>query len=124
MADALRMELSSFGIRVSIVQPGNVRTPIWQKGRDERDRLIARMPQEATTHYADAVDALVHVTEREERTGADPRVVADAVLHALTAPQPKARYPVGNPPAWQRRLACLLPERLRDRLILRTVTRR
>ena len=124
MADALRMELSQFGMRVSVVQPGNVRTPIWQKGRDAKDDLVARMPQEASTHYADAVDALVRVTQREERTGIDPQVVADAVLHALTSPQPKARYPVGGPPAWQRRLASLLPERLRDRLILRTVTRR
>lgn len=124
MADALRMELSQFGIRVSVVQPGNVRTPIWQKGRDAKDDLVARMPQEAATHYADAVDALVRVTQREERTGIDPQIVADAVLRALTARQPKARYPVGGPPAWQRRLASLLPERFRDRLILRTVTRR
>jgi len=41
----------------------------------------------------------------------------------LTAARPKARYPVGNPPAWQRRLASLLPERVRDRLILRSITR-
>lgn len=123
MADALRMELSAFGIRVAVVQPGNVRTPIWQKGRDAKDALIARMPQQAATHYAHAVDALVRVTEREESTGIDPQIVADAVLRALTVPHPKARYPVGNPPAWQRRLASLLPERVRDRLILRTMTR-
>jgi NAD(P)-dependent dehydrogenase (short-subunit alcohol dehydrogenase family) len=123
MADALRMELSAFGIHVSVVQPGNVRTPIWQKGRAAKDDLIRRMPQEAATHYAAAVDALVRVTEHEERTGIDPSVVASAALRALTAARPKARYPVGNPPAWQRRLASLLPERVRDRLILRTVKR-
>lgn len=124
MADALRMELTSFGIRVSLVQPGNVRTPIWQKGRDAKDALVARMPQEALAYYGEAVDAIVRVTEHEERTGIEPQIVADAVLHALTAAQPKARYPVGSPPAWQRRFASLLPERVRDRLILRTVTRR
>ena len=123
MADALRMELGAFGIRVVVVQPGNVRTPIWQKGRDAKDALVARMPQEAATHYAHAVDALVRVTEREERTGIAPGLVAEAVLRALTSAHPKARYPVGNPPAWQRRLASLLPERVRDRLILRTMTR-
>lgn len=124
MADALRMELRSFGIRVIVVQPGNVRTPIWQKGRDAKEEIIARMPEEAVTHYGGAVESLVRATEHEERTGIDPQIVADAVLRALTAEQPKARYPVGNPPAWQRRLASLLPERVRDRLILRTVTRR
>ena len=124
MADALRMELSTFGIAVSLVQPGNVRTPIWQKGRDAKDALVARLPQVALAHYGEAVDALVRVTEHEERTGIEPEVVARTVLRALTEERPKARYPVGNPPAWQRRLAALLPERLRDRLILRTVTGR
>lgn len=119
MADALRMELRPFGIRVSLVQPGNVRTPIWQKGRDAKDDLIARMPPQAATHYAHAVDALVRVTEREERTGIEPEVVAQTVLRAITSAKPKARYPVGNPSGWQRRMASLLPEPLRDRLILR-----
>lgn len=124
LADALRMELHAFGIRVSLVQPGNVRTPIWQKGRDAKDALVASMPQEAITHYGEAFEALVRVTEREERTGIEPGIVAQTVLHALTAARPKARYPVGSPPAWQRRFASLLPERVRDRMILKRVTRR
>ncbi|HEY9181444.1 MAG TPA: SDR family oxidoreductase [Candidatus Baltobacteraceae bacterium] len=124
LADALRMELSAFGIRVSIVQPGNVRTPIWQKGRDAKEHILASMPQHAIEQYGGAVDALVRVTEHEERTGIEPEIVAAAVLRALTDAKPKARYSVGNPPAWQRRFACLLPERIRDRMILRTVTRR
>ncbi|HET6895302.1 MAG TPA: SDR family oxidoreductase [Candidatus Baltobacteraceae bacterium] len=123
MADALRMELAAFGIHVAVVQPGNVRTPIWQKGRDAKDDLVERMPQQASVHYGHAVDSLVRATEHEERTGIEPGVVAQAVLHAITAARPKARYPVGNPPAWQRRLASLLPERVRDRLILRSITR-
>ncbi len=123
MADALRMEFSPFGIRVSVVQPGNVRTPIWQKGRDAKDDLVRRMPQDAVTHYGEAVDALMRATQREEHSGIEPDQVARAVLHALTAARPKARYAVGNPPAWQRRLASLLPERARDRLILRSIRR-
>ena len=124
MADALRMELSAFAIRVCVVQPGNVRTPIWQKGRDAKDEMLAHMPPQAITHYGTAVDALVRVTEHEEQTGIEPEVVAQTVLRALTDEKPKARYPVGNPPAWQRRFASLLPERWRDRLIMRTLTRR
>jgi NAD(P)-dependent dehydrogenase (short-subunit alcohol dehydrogenase family) len=123
-ADALRMELSTSGIRVSVVQPGNVRTPIWKKGRDAKDELLARLPAQAHAHYGGAIDTLVRLTEHEERTGIEPGVVAQAVLRALTDAQPKARYPVGNPPAWQRRFASLLPERWRDRLILRTFSRR
>jgi hypothetical protein len=50
-------------------------------------------------------------------------LVAQTVVAALRAAHPKARYPVGSPPGWQRRIAALLPERLRDRLILRSVNR-
>lgn len=121
LADALRMELSAFGIRVSVIQPGAVRTPIWQKGRESKARIVASMPAAATEHYADALDSLVSVTEREERSGIEPAIVAQYVLRALTAPHPRARYAIGSPAGWQRRMASLLPERFRDRLILRTV---
>jgi NAD(P)-dependent dehydrogenase (short-subunit alcohol dehydrogenase family) len=121
LADALRMELSPFGIPVSVIQPGNVKTPIWKKGRDDKDAMLARMPAIAREHYGTAFDALIAVTEREERTGIDPEIVAQTVLKALTEARPRARYAVGTPPAWQRRMAALLPERIRDRLILRTV---
>jgi NAD(P)-dependent dehydrogenase (short-subunit alcohol dehydrogenase family) len=121
MADALRMELSAFGIRVSLIQPGAVRTPIWQKGRESKAQIVASMPAAATEHYAGALDSLVSVTQREERSGIEPEIVAQYVLRALTAPHPRARYAVGNPAGWQRRMAALLPERWRDRLIMRTV---
>src|ERR1041385_3421821 len=32
LADALRVELAPEGIHVSVVEPGQVRTPIWEKG--------------------------------------------------------------------------------------------
>lgn len=121
LADSLRMELAGFGIAVSVIQPGNVKTPIWQKGRDEKDVLLSRMPAQAQKHYGAAFDLLAAVTEREERTGIDPEIVGLAVLRALTARHPRARYAVGRPAAWQRRMASLLPEPIRDRLIMRTV---
>jgi NAD(P)-dependent dehydrogenase (short-subunit alcohol dehydrogenase family) len=121
LADSLRMELARFRIPVSVIQPGNVKTPIWKKGRDEKDALLERMPESAREYYGAAFDALVAITEREERAGIDPQIVGRAVLKALTAERPRARYAVGSPAAWQRRMAALLPERIRDRLILRTV---
>lgn len=120
IADAMRVELAPSGVGVSIIEPGNVRTPIWEKGRREKDALVARMPAQAVTHYGDAVEKLVRVTEREERTGIEPELVAQSVLHALRSPKPRARYAVGNPPAWQRRFATLLPAHLRDKLVSRS----
>lgn len=123
LADAMRMELAQSGITVSVVQPGNVKTPIWEKGRRAKEQLMAYMPAGAHTHYGAAVENLVRITQREERTGIEADEVARTVLTALRVPHPRARYPVGTPPGWQRRLAALLPERVRDKLILRNLNR-
>lgn len=118
-SDALRMELRGSGVGVSVVQPGNVNTPIWQKGRGGKDTLLSQAPPEARTYYEQHLKALVRISEHQERTGIDPDVVARAVLHALTAKKPRARYPVGSPPGWMRRTFTLLPERVRDRTLMR-----
>ena len=119
MSDSLRMELAPSGIRVSVIQPGNVKTPIWQKGRERRDEMLARLPAAALEHYGAQIDALMALTEHEERTGIEASLVADTVLHALAAQNPRTRYPVGSPPPWQRRIATLMPDAQRDRAILK-----
>src|SRR3990167_7866879 len=43
MTDALRIELRRWGIAVSIIEPGSVKTPIWDKARGEADRVLDAM---------------------------------------------------------------------------------
>lgn len=117
--DVLRMELRGSGVLVSAIEPGNVNTPIWEKGRAGRGRLRDRIPAEALEPYADKLNALVGISEQQERTGIDPEIVARAVLHALTSAKPRARYAVGDPPGWMRRMFARFPESWRDRMIMR-----
>jgi hypothetical protein len=58
---------------------------------------------------------------RRERAGSDPDVVARAITHALTAPTPRTRYPVGKDTRTLSTLARLLPQRTLDRLRLRVL---
>lgn len=118
-ADALRMELRNSGVHVCLIQPGNVNTPIWAKGRSGRESLMQRAPQKAHEYYAPALQALVKITEDAEKTGIEPDIVAKTVLHALTAKKPRPRYALGAPAGWMRRTFTLLPERLRDRTLMR-----
>jgi len=118
-SDALRMELRSSGVGVSVIQPGNVNTPIWRKGRSGKDALLERAPEKARDYYAKHLNALARISEHQERTGIDPDIVARAVLHALTAKKPRARYAVGSPAGWMRRTFTALPEHLRDRILMR-----
>ncbi|MGZ3561654.1 MAG: SDR family oxidoreductase [Vulcanimicrobiaceae bacterium] len=117
IADAMRMELSSAGITVALVEPGSVKTPIWRKGRDSKDDLVRRLPPEAATHYPGVVDALMRQTEREERSGMPAERVSEAILHALTSRKPRAYYLLGMP-ARLGSIISLLPAGFRDRLML------
>jgi NAD(P)-dependent dehydrogenase (short-subunit alcohol dehydrogenase family) len=120
LTDALRMELRPWGLHVAIVEPGTVATPIWEKSVARADRLVQALPPQAQTLYGAAFTAMRAGAERtgKERLGVPPEVVARAVAHALTAGKPKTRYLVG----WDARIGVLftlVPDRLRDRVILR-----
>jgi NAD(P)-dependent dehydrogenase (short-subunit alcohol dehydrogenase family) len=119
LTDALRMELRPWGIEVSIVDPGNTATPIWEKSRAAAVELIRNMPEPAHQLYDPAITAVRKAAEREARTAIPPHSVARAVAHALTAPRPKTRYLVGLDARMRVAITRLLPDRLCDRLVLR-----
>lgn len=87
MTDALRMEVSSYGVKVVLVEPGSFGTGIWDG---------ARYPSQfATAEYAAAVERARRGTSLGQRLLPDPVWVARAVRLALGAPRPLARYLVG-----------------------------
>jgi hypothetical protein len=43
---------------VSVVEPGAIKTPIWEKGRQEADRLERVLPGEARTRYTRHIAAI------------------------------------------------------------------
>jgi NAD(P)-dependent dehydrogenase (short-subunit alcohol dehydrogenase family) len=116
LTDALRQELARFGIAVSLLEFASVKTPIWEKGRQGRDALIASMPPQAMTHYGGLADAVIAQTKVEEREGMDPMVIAATVLAALRAPKPRERYVIGRKARIQA-VAAILPPSTRDRLV-------
>jgi len=117
IADALRFELRPWGIGVSIVEPGSIATPIWDKAEDMIARLERELPAEALELYADARAAGAEATKEAAKRGIPPDAVAKVVQHALTAKRPKTRYLVGTDARIQAAAATVLPDRLRDRLI-------
>jgi NAD(P)-dependent dehydrogenase (short-subunit alcohol dehydrogenase family) len=117
LTDSLRIELIPAGIDVALIEPGAVKTPIWQKGRDAKEVMVARTAgHDAAAHYADAIEKIVAVTHDAERHGLDADVVAEAILDALTSPRARARYVLGTEARIQA-IVAWLPPRLRDRLI-------
>jgi len=85
--EVLRLEVSRFGIGVSLVQPGSVNT-----------RLAENMPAlelYARGVYGDMVTELEQELARRLPRGLDSSRVAATVLRAVSARRPRTRYRVG-----------------------------
>jgi NAD(P)-dependent dehydrogenase (short-subunit alcohol dehydrogenase family) len=121
LTDCLRMEIKPWGIHVAIVEPGAVATPIWEKSRKAGDERLSRSTKGVANLYAPALAGMRSITERRSRAGVAPDVVAQAVVHALTARSPKRHYTIGRDARLDFRLLRLLPERLRSWLILQQI---
>jgi NAD(P)-dependent dehydrogenase (short-subunit alcohol dehydrogenase family) len=120
VSDSLRRELRGQGVGVSVVEPGSVKTPIWDKGLSDADDLEASMPPEGHRLYGGLVRALRNEVEViQQRRGIEPDEVAAAILHALTAARPRTRYLVGRDAKIQGLVARLIPDRWFDALVAR-----
>ena len=119
ISESLRHELHPWGISVSVVEPGAIKTPIWEKGRRTADDLEQQLPAEARTYYASHIAAVRKGIDMQARKGASPAKVARAVEHALFSPHPKARYPVGTDARLHSAMVRWLPERLRETIVRR-----
>lgn len=118
MADALRLELRPWGIHVALLQPGVIKTPIWDKALSEGDAFVEEGPPELKRLYGPMVNRLREIAMELAPVGSEPEVVARAALHAFTSRRPKARYLMGKN-AMPERLMSLVPIRLRDRILAR-----
>jgi NAD(P)-dependent dehydrogenase (short-subunit alcohol dehydrogenase family) len=96
VADTFRQELRPWGIRVAIVEPGSVQTPIWSKAVSVADQLTTHLPKAAEPLYGETMRTVRAVTEKLGRQGMPVENVVRVVVHALTSPRPKTRYPVGG----------------------------
>ena len=120
VADSLRLELAPFGIAVSIVEPGTIRTPIWTKSAALADELRAQMPAEVTRLYGERMEAFRRVAAKRGAGGASVDGVARAVEDALSSERPWTRKLVGRDAHLRAGLE-RLPDRLRDRLLRRVL---
>lgn len=121
LTDALRLELAPWGISVSIIEPGAVATPIWEKGMKNGAAMLAAAPPEALVLYAEALEAFKRTSEHAAKNAIDPMDVARAVEHALTAAKPKTRYVVGRRARIGAAMALLVPDRMRDTMVAKAM---
>jgi len=119
LGDAFRLELEPWGLQVAIVEPGRVRTPIWDKSLGDGEERLTRMPQQVRELYHDTIRAISEGVADVEAGGIEPAGVARAVLHALTARRSRTRYRVGVDAHVVRWLRLVLSDRWMDRFLRR-----
>jgi len=117
LANALRPELAPFGVHVALVEPGSIKTRIWEKGIEEGNKLLADLPDEGRRDYGERLERMSKVAAEMDRRGVAPQKVADVVAHALTAEKPKTRYVVGIDARVQAALRAALSDRALDRVL-------
>jgi NAD(P)-dependent dehydrogenase (short-subunit alcohol dehydrogenase family) len=119
VANSLRIELARSHIQVALIEPGSVKTPIWDKGRELVDGV--NLPAELEHLYGHVPEAMRRTLQNTEQRGLSPERVAQTIARALTARRMRARYIVGadaRAMVWASRI---LPDHVFDRILRRAV---
>jgi NAD(P)-dependent dehydrogenase (short-subunit alcohol dehydrogenase family) len=117
MADALRMELAPWGIRVILIEPAQTDTDLWRKAEETFDETVAAMSLHHRELYAKHLEGARKSIPRAARMAAPVEGVAARIEKALTTSRPRARYVVGANARAQATLAALTPTAVLDRVL-------
>ena len=106
-SDQLESEMATLGVRVSAVEPGNFHSKI---GESRCKRMMTQAAEREYRYFAKAMkdytDECRKRLEENTQFGTEPKLVSDAIQHALFANNPKSHYLV-TPDAFQARITIL-----------------
>lgn len=108
-AEALRMEIAPYGIRVSLIEPGDTKTGFTEARSKQLDP--------ASPYYARCARS-VQKMERDERNGKPPESVAKVALSLAGKKNPPVRVAVGGEYKALMLAKRLLPDRLIEKILI------
>lgn len=114
MADALRLEVRPWGIRVVLIEPAQTDTDLWRDAHAALDADIERLAPAQRALYAGHIEGARRMIPRSQKLATPVDGVAAAIERALTARRPRARYVVGLSPQIQDVLARVTPTPVLD----------
>ena len=116
ISDALRFEVEGFGIKVSVIEPGLIRTGF-------AGAAVGSMDGPGSGPYAGFDEAVARTTTENyergpfSRLGGEPEAVAETIERALSARSPRSRYAVTPSAHLFLGLRRLLPDRVWDAVL-------
>jgi short-subunit dehydrogenase len=89
LSDTLRMELEPFNIKVSVIEPGPVRTEFFAVVNQE---ISAGIPTPGATVYRAAFQQMAQLEDKTQAQAWTCAQVVTVILRAMTAQNPRPRY--------------------------------
>ena len=114
LSESMRRELMLYGIKVIIVAPGPVVTPIWDKAEQ------VDPDQYKHTDYYESGIRFQKYTLKNGHNGLPVEIVSNVILRALTIKNPRVRYTV-VPNPFMNRIISLIPKRHIDNIIAKSL---
>jgi NAD(P)-dependent dehydrogenase (short-subunit alcohol dehydrogenase family) len=114
IADAWRLELRPWGVKVILVEPAMTDTDLWRNAPETLESEAAEMTAEHRDLYGEHLEGMRRTIPRIQKMAKPVDGVAATIERALTASRPRARYPVGADVKVQAALSGLTPDRVKD----------
>ena len=112
LSESLRREMMLFGIKVIIIAPGAINTPIWDKAEGIDITAYKNSP------FLPALERVRAVMLTMGKKGLPPERVGELVHRVLTVASPRVRYAI-VPDRLQYFISKILPRRVLDKAISR-----
>ena len=116
MSNALRQELAPWGIGVTLVEPGSIRSEAVDKLHSDARAVMNDATDQGRALYQNAFLHLVDFFAELHEKGSPPDIVARTVEHALRASRPRSCYLSGKNAQRMAAMARLLPAPAQDAL--------
>jgi NAD(P)-dependent dehydrogenase (short-subunit alcohol dehydrogenase family) len=120
ISDALRFEVRGFGVHVSVIEPGLIKTNFAETAVDsvsDDEGPYAKFNSAVQASTAGVYDSALG------KLGGGPETVAKAIESAITARRPKTRYPVTASARFFMTQRALLPDRAWDAVVGTSIPR-
>jgi NAD(P)-dependent dehydrogenase (short-subunit alcohol dehydrogenase family) len=113
-SESLRLEVSSLGIKVVLIEPGAYATDIWTRNA----KLGANVLDPASAYYERGQRMQAHVNKMPKR---DPMEVVRLIVRGAQDPNPRLRYLIGSDARVQMWLKRVLPWKWHEKIVARAV---
>ena len=115
-SDTLRLEVSQFGIKVVVIEPGVIKTEF-------TEAMDHKLTQDSSSPYKEFEQIIVKMIKNTSKPGqySEPTVIADTISKAIKAKNPKTRYAAGKMARQTLLARKMLSDKAFDKMFLRMV---